>query len=88
MGDRVSTAGADFLADAPPLKRLVLRRRSLAAKERKERKAGMSLLCGPCVLSRLEIGNGGGFAALTIERKRARATERWFGSLLKLHCGN
>ena len=59
MGVRVSTAGADFLADAPALKQLVLRRRSLAAKERKERKAGMSLLCGPCVLSRLEIGQQG-----------------------------
>jgi len=49
MGDRVSTAGADFLADAPPLKRLVLRRRSLAAKERKEREAdtftSLSFLC-------------------------------------------
>ena len=39
MGDRVSTAGADSLADAPALKRLVLRRRSLAAKVGKEREA-------------------------------------------------
>ena len=39
MGDRGLTAGADFLADAPPLKRLVLRRRSLAAKVGKEREA-------------------------------------------------
>jgi len=49
MGVRVLTAGADFLADAPPLERLVLRRRSLAAKERKERKADKSLsLCCLC----------------------------------------
>ena len=59
MGVRVSTVGADSLADTPALKRLVLRRRSSAAKERKEREAGMSLLCGPCVLSRLEIGSEG-----------------------------
>jgi len=49
MGVRVSTVGADSLADTPALKRLVLRRRSSAAKERKERKADKSLsLCSLC----------------------------------------
>ena len=49
MGDRGPAAEADSLADTPPLKQLVLRWRSLAAKERQERKADKSLsLCCLC----------------------------------------
>ncbi len=74
MGDRGSTAGADSLADTPALKRLVFRGRSLAAKERKERKADtFPSLCSLCSFA---AGNPFGRVRLAIAVRGRKPLER------------